>query len=78
MSEKAEYAYAWLFASVVTRGLRRLKTAAPRSTRMSWLGFKPRFFRSRRQSRQAVTGRGIARVVKGYKELASVTDDIGD
>ena len=42
-------------------------------------GVQTHFFREPLATRQSeVTGSGIARVVKGYKELASVTDDIGD
>jgi hypothetical protein len=45
---------------------------------MSRLGFKPISSGSRRRRQSEVMGSGIARVVKGYKELACVTDDIGD
>jgi hypothetical protein len=79
LSEEAEYAYAWLFASVVTRALRRLKAAASAVNEMSWLGFKPISSGSRWQRRQSeVTGAELLVSVKGYKELACVTDDIGD
>src|ERR1700733_5977931 len=77
LSGEAEYAYAWLFASVVTRGV-----APPENRRLRnedvMAGFQPRFFREPPATPPAeVAGSGIVRVVKGYKELASVTDDFG-
>jgi hypothetical protein len=78
LSGEAEYAYAWLFASVVTRGVAPAENRRLAVNKDVMAGFKPISSGSRRQRRQAeVTGSGIARVVKGYKELASVADDIG-
>jgi hypothetical protein len=76
LSEEAEYAYAWLFASVVTRGVAPPESRRLRVNEDVKAGVQTHFFRERRQSE--VMGSGIARVVKGYKELACVTDDIGD
>jgi hypothetical protein len=57
--------------------LRRLKAAAFRGQRGCHGWVQTHFFREPLATRQSeVTGSGIARVVKGYKELASVTDDI--
>ena len=47
LSEEAEYAYAWLFASVVTGGLRGLKAAASAVNEDVMAGVQTRFFRER-------------------------------
>jgi hypothetical protein len=58
--------------------LRRLKTAASAVNEDVMAGVQTRFFREPPATPPAeVTGSGIVRVVKGYKELASVTDDFG-
>jgi methyl-accepting chemotaxis protein len=59
--------------------LRRLKAAVSAVNEDVMAGVQTIASRSLRQRRQSeVTGSGIARVVKDFKELASVADDIGD